>query len=110
MINETVQQIIYNANELNINNNSLFNTGCIEENNKVLAQCLDFKLQIFSTMNHRFVGAIIVLTILVLYQIWTKYLQYEYTKSRNYFLYVESKIDLAIMFLLAFIICYIFTM
>lgn len=107
MINDT---IIANFSGININDNSLFNTGCIEENNKVLAKCLDFKLQIYSTMNNRFIVVLIILTILILYQIWTKYLQYEYTKSRNYFLYVESKIDLVIMILLAFIICYIFTM
>lgn len=64
-----------NATEfiLDKGNVSFFNTGCIEEVNKALSMCEDFKAQVLTTVTHRFEYAIIILCVLIFISTILKY-------------------------------------
>lgn len=94
-----------------INNNSLFNTGCIDEINKVFGQQETFRLHVFQVMQHRFIVSLIIMSILIFYQLYfIKYIQPKYSQTEFYKKQIDYRIDLVIIILLSFNILYIFLM
>lgn len=105
-MNYTIPQIAFN-----INNNSLFNTGCIDEINKVLGQYQKFQLHVYQVMQHRFIISLIIMSILVFYQLfYIKYYQPKYSQTEFYKEKIDKRIDLAIIIFMVFNILYVLMM
>jgi hypothetical protein len=105
MVNYTIPQEAFD-----INNNSFFNTGCIDEINKITERCSQFKLQVIEHMDKKFMIALIILSIFIMYQLAIKYYKPKFSQSRFYMKYIDYRIDFVIIILLVSYIAYIFFM
>lgn len=85
-----------------------YNPGCASEIEKIITRCTDFKLQIFNTMESRFIISICIMTVLVLFRLLTIYRPLNFQKTEFYKTQIEMRLDFIIIILLVFNIAYIF--
>jgi hypothetical protein len=105
-----VSQFFNTTSEMMRDNNSLYNTGCIDEINKVMSECSQFKIHVINTMNQRFVISLVIMSILIFFQMWIKYRQPKFSQTQFWKEKIEYRIDLIIIILMFFNILYIFMM
>lgn len=101
--NYTIPQVAYD-----IDKNSLYNTGCINEIHKVTDMCTNFKLSVYQSMNTNFTIAICVMFALVLFRILTIYRPLPFQKLDFYKRYLEYRVDFIIVCLIIFYVAYYF--
>ena len=101
--NWTISKVAYD-----INNNSFFNTGCIDELNKMTAKCTNFKAQVVSSISHNFQLTIILLLIFVAYKIFIEYSKPKFSQTEFYQKKIVYRIDFIIMILVIITIAFFF--
>lgn len=99
-----------NFTPLDINENSMFSTGCSHDVDVATRLCSDFRLDVFQTYETRFIVSIIIMTILILYQLFVKYRKPNYTTTDFYMRYVDYRIDFVMIIFMFFNIVYLFVM
>lgn len=95
---------------IDINNNSYFNTGCITEIDKITTACSKFKLDVYHTMELRFISSVITMMLLLFFQLYIKYNKPKFSQTEFWRTKIDYRIDFIIIILLFFNILYIFVM
>lgn len=85
-----------------------YNTGCIDEVQKVVDACSRFQLHVMETYNHRILVAMIILFILILFRLYINANNPEFSKTDMWVKYLDNKLNLVIIVLMFGIITILF--
>lgn len=85
-----------------------FNPTCAPEIEKIITRCANFKLEVFNTMETRFIISLVVMSLLVLFRIVTINRPFKFQETEFYKEQVQLRIDLIIIILLIFNLGYLF--
>lgn len=92
---------------VDINNNSFYSTGCIDEVNKALSQCSHFKTEVTDILGTKFKIALIILFILIVFKIVTEYKDFKFVHT-EWFKFLIRRIDWVILLLIIMLTAYFF--
>ncbi len=85
---------------VNINNNSFFNTGCIDEVAKATRMCADFKVQVINKINYNFKVSFFLFIVVVLFKFYVEYSKPKWSQSDVYKNFFAFKVDWIMILLL----------
>lgn len=78
-----------------INNNSFFNPGCIDEINKITTKCSDFKVHVVNTIETRFIIALSITLALILWKLIIEEIEPKFSKTETY-KFINARLNMAL--------------
>lgn len=82
---------------LDIDANSFYNTGCIDEINKIVRQCSEFKADISSRVMSQFHLGMGLLFVLLMFRLYVEYGKPKFSQTEFYRTKIAYRLDFAII-------------